>query len=122
MASLMRLVDIPYRARAAEARERAKWPTRRMALDAATYAICAAPGCYGGAYPPVFGWVLTREAADAVCGVVTNMPGGSSHRRCSCEERTGGSAALDAYIQSIADGVGSDVALAAYNAARDKED
>lgn len=37
MTKLMPLNAIPYRARAIESRERATWPARAMALDAATY-------------------------------------------------------------------------------------
>lgn len=116
---LIPLSSIPHRAREAEAAARAKFPTRAMALDAATYRIEAAEGCYGTAYPPVYGWVLTRAAADALADIVTHMPGGSSHHRMSFSECTGHTTdALGEYMEDIARGVSRAEALAKYEAAR----
>lgn len=115
---LIPLSSIPHRARAIEADARAKFPTRAMALDAATYRIEAAEGCYGTAYPPVYGWVLTASAADALAGIVTHMPGGTSHHRMSFTECTGQTTdALGEYMQDIACGVPQAEALAKYEAA-----
>lgn len=118
MAKLIPLSSIPYRARQIEARERAKWPTRAMALDAATIKIVDAPGCYGGAFPGAWGWVLTIEAAEAMSEVSTNMPGGSSHHRADYEDGFSSTDALGEYLEAIAHGVPQEVAVAAYNAAR----
>lgn len=118
MAKLIPLSDIPYRAREREARERAKWPTRAMALDAATIKIVDAPGCYGGAFPGVWGWMLTIEAAEAMIEVRTNMPGGSSHCRADYQDGYSSSEPLGEYLEAIARGVPQADAVAAYNAAR----
>lgn len=42
-----------------------------------------APGCHSRPYwdPPMIGWVLTKDAAEALANVSTHMPGGTSHRR-----------------------------------------
>ncbi len=119
MARLIPLSSIPYAARETEARERAKWPTRAMALDAATYEIVLAPGCYGGAVAPTVGWVLTSEAADALAAIVTHMPGGSSHRRLRWEHNTSDtSEALGEYVAARARNVPEAEAIAAYQARR----
>ena len=121
MAKLIPLSSIPYRARGAEASERAKWPTREMALDAATIRIMAAPGCYGGAEAPTHGFVLTAEAAAALSEVQTHMPGGTSHRRMDYSDGYPSSDALDDYLEAIArdqSPAGKEQALAAYQAAR----
>lgn len=115
---LIPLSSIPYRARSGEASARAEWPTRQMALDAATYQIVAAAGCYGTAYPPTHGWVLTRGAADALAAIVTRMPGGSCHHRMTWEESTyQTSDALGEYVEAIARGVPKADAIAQYVAA-----
>lgn len=119
---LIPLSDIPYAARNAEAAERARWPTRAMALDAATYEIIAAEGCYSGAFAPTRGWVLTERAAEAVAGMVVNMPGGSCHRDQDYQENTyETSDALGEYIEAVARGVPQAEAVAAYQAARKVE-
>jgi hypothetical protein len=118
MTKLFPLSQIPYRARKIEARERAKWPTRAMALDAATIAIMAAPGCYGGAEAPKYGFVLTLDAAEALSEVQTNMPGGTSHRRLDYSDGYPSSEALDDYLEAIARGTAIAEALAAYETAR----
>lgn len=118
MAKLIPLNRIPYAAREAEAVERAKWPTRAMALDAASIKIIDAEGCYGGAYPGTWGWVLTRRAAEAISQVETNMPGGSCHNEASYEDGYSASDALGDYMEAIARGVPAAEALAAYEAAR----
>lgn len=117
MTRLIPLSQIPYRARAAEARERAKWPTRAMALDAATIRIMAAPGCYGGAEAPTHGFVLTLEAAEALSEVRAHMPGGTSHRRMDYEDGYPSSDALGDYVEAIAQGKPAADAIAAYEAA-----
>lgn len=118
---LIPLSSIPYAAREREASERAKWPTRAMALDAASIEITLAPGCYGGAFAPRVGFVLTLDAARALAGVLTHMPGGSSHHRLAYNDGWSGSDALDEYIEAIArDGSaeGRARALTAYEVAR----
>lgn len=116
--NLIPLSRIPYRARETEAAARAKWPTRAMALDAATYRIEAAEGCYGTAYAPVYGWVLTHAAADALANILTHMPGGTSHHRLSYSECAGQTTdALGEYMEAIARGVPQAQALAQYEAA-----
>lgn len=99
---LIPLSQIPYRARETEARERAKWPTWAMALDAATIRIIAAPGCYGSPFPPVYGWVLTIEAAQALAAIETRMPGGSSHHRLDYDEYVCSTDALSDYLEAVA--------------------
>lgn len=117
MAKLINLGDLPYRVRSAEAAERAKWPTRAMALDAATYEIVMAQGCYGGAYAPTIGFVLTREAADALAERLTYLPGGTCHHRLSYQECSS-SDALGEYLEAIARGDDAEHALSAYKAQR----
>jgi hypothetical protein len=66
--------------------------------------------------------VLTREAAEAISGVLTHMPGGSSHRRMDWEDGHPSSDALGEYLESVArdpSEAGKAAALAAYNAARE---
>lgn len=81
MNKLIPLNQIPYRARKIEADARRELGAE--ALEAAQYRIEAAPGCYGSPYPPVYGWTVTQEAADALAAQVTHMPGGTSHHRIS---------------------------------------
>lgn len=121
MSKLVSLSKIPHAARSAEAKERAKWPTREMALDSASYEILAAPGCYGGAFPPSHGWVLTRDAAEAIAGQMTHMPGNTSHRRQDYQERAVSTDALGDYIEAVARGVPQTEALAKYIASRAAE-
>lgn len=93
--------------------------TRAIALDAATYEIVLAPGCYGGPDAPTVGWVLTREAADALASIVTRMPGGSSHQRLRWEHSVHNTSdALGDYVEARARGVPEADALAAYRARR----
>lgn len=86
MTKLIPLNEIPYRARAVESKERAKWPTRKMALDAATYRIVAAEGTYSGIDPDVYGWVLTRQAAEALSEVKVSPPGNTWHHLYAYQE------------------------------------
>ena len=116
MNSLIPLNRLPYAVRQAEADERAKWPTRAMALDAASYMIVDAYGCYGGPHPGVWGWVLTPEAAEAMRQVRTPMPDGSAHRRASYLVVCAPTEALGAYMEAIARGVSPAIALAVYEA------
>ena len=81
MAKLIPLKDIPYRARRIEAL--ARRDLGADALESAHYQIKGAPGCYGGAFAPVYGWCVTEEAAAALAGLVTHMPGGTTHHRIS---------------------------------------
>lgn len=121
MAKLIPLNRIPYRARQAEARERAKWPTRAMALDSATIAIVGAPGCYGGAEAPTYGFVLTSAAAAALAEIKVDMPGGGRHRRLDYQDGYPSSDALGCYLEAVArdpSPAGREAALAAYKAAR----
>lgn len=54
--------------------------TRAAALQAASYELVDAEGCYSGAYPTSRGWCLTAEAADAVAeGSMAYPPGNSCH-------------------------------------------
>lgn len=115
--NLIPLSQLPYSARAEESEERAKWPTRAMALDAATIKIVSAPGCYSDAIPPTIGWVLTLSAARALCEQVTTMPGGTCHHRLAYVDGYHSTDALDEYMQAIADGADKDAAVAAYKAA-----
>lgn len=118
---LIPLSSIPYAARETEARERAKWPIREMARDAASIEITLAPGCYSGAFAPRIGFVLTHEAARALAGIETHMPGGTAHRRLDYNDGWAGSDALDEYLEAVArdpSEVGKSAALAAYRAAR----
>lgn len=117
MANLIPLSQIPHRARESEAKERAKWPARAMALDAATYEIVLAEGCYSGAYAPTIGYVLTRDAAQALSERMTYMPGGSCHRRLRYAE-CASSQALGGYVQAIAHGADTRIALAEYRSAQ----
>lgn len=118
MNKLIPLTQIPYAARAEEAKARATWPTRAMALDAATLQIVMAPGCYGGPDAPTIGWVLTREAAEALAAMRTYMPGGTSHRRLTWRVNTyQTSDALGEYIEAIARGEDATIAAAAYRQA-----
>lgn len=114
---LIPLSSIPYRARELEAYERAKWPTHAMALDAASYRIIDAPGTYGGAYPGVRGWVLTRAAAEAICDYRCRMPGNTSHALYDWDECALSTDALGEYVEAIARGVPQAQAIAAYDAA-----
>lgn len=118
MAKLLPLSSLPYCAREMEARERAKWPTREMALDAASYRIIDAPGTYGGAFPGTRGWVLTEDAAEAICAYRCRMPGGTSHALYDYSEESYASDALGEYVEAVARGVPESEALAAYTAAR----
>lgn len=118
MAKLIPLNKIPYSAREREASERAKWPTRAMAADAATIKIIDALGSYDYDDHRVLGWVLTIEAAEAMSDVSTNMPGGSVCNEYDYETGYSSSMALGEYMEAIARGVSQDVAVAAYNAAR----
>jgi hypothetical protein len=79
MAKLIPLREIPYVARATESAARREYSTRSAALEAASFEIVDAEGCYGGAYPHTHGWTLTRAAADAYASHVVYMPGGSCH-------------------------------------------
>lgn len=115
MAKLIPLAHISHRARGAEAHARAKWPTRAMALDAATIAIIAAPGCYGGAEPPIYGFVLTLVAAVSLSSVKTSMPDGSSHRRLHFYNGYASSTELSEYVDAVARGMPIADALAIYN-------
>ncbi len=116
MTRLVPLNRIPYAARRAEADERAKWPTRAMALDAAFYKIVDADGCYSGPFPGLWGWVLTREAAEAISQVRTEMPDGSTHCRASYRLVFATTEALGDYMEAIARGSSPADALAAYEA------
>jgi hypothetical protein len=88
MTKLIPLSQIPYAARGYERTARAAYPTRSAALYAANYRIDVAPGCHSRPYfdPPVIGKVLTRAAAQAICGRLTYMPGNTSHQRATCDE------------------------------------
>lgn len=120
MAKLIPVSSIPYCAREAEARERAKWPSRAMALDAATYEILNAPGTFSGAFPLTVGWVLTRTAAEAIAGERCHMPGGTSHRLWDYQQNAFyTSDTLGEYMEALARGVPQAEALAAYTAARE---
>lgn len=86
-ARLVALVDIPYAARDAELRARAKHGSRADALAAAQYRIVSAPGCHvrPSFDPPVVGWVCSEVAAKALSDRMTRMPDGKSHRRLAYE-------------------------------------
>ena len=90
MAKLIPLRDIPTttaRNREAEQRRRYRSPESTMsALEAASYEIVVAEGCYFGAVAPSVGWVLTYEAANAITQRITRMPGGTCHRRLACPQ------------------------------------
>lgn len=122
MEKLIPIAHIPYRARAAEAAARAKWPTRDMALDAATFEIVDAPGTYSGAWPCTYGWVCTRFAAIAMTEIMCRMPGDSQHQLFRAQENTRKcSDALSEYLEAVARDQSVDgraAALAAYAAAR----
>lgn len=120
MTTLIPLSQIPYSARQTEASERTKYPTRAMALDAATIKIVDAPGTYGGPWPKTRGWVLTATAARAISEVRCRMPGGTSHRLWDCQDGFESIAALGQYLEQIArdpSDAGRSAALAAYRAA-----
>lgn len=87
MTDLIPLRNIPHAAREVEATERRKFATRDDALEAADLAIVLAPGCHNKPTAPVIGWVLTLAAAEALAARVTQMPGGTSHRRLQYEQR-----------------------------------
>jgi len=88
MSTLIPLAHIPHHARDAERAARREHTNRSEALEAAEYRIDVAPGCHSRPYfdPPVVGWVLTREAAEAVTARMTYMPDGTCHRRTSCSQ------------------------------------
>ena len=88
MSTLLPLASIPSAARAAERAARRAHRIKAEALEAAQYRIDVAPGCHSRPHfdPPVIGWVLTSEAAEAVTSRLTHMPGGASHRRACCEQ------------------------------------
>lgn len=77
---LLRLSDIPYAARQAEAVARRGYPSRSEALTAARYEIVDAPGTYSSSFPKTLGWVLTESAAQAIAEERCKMPGGYSFR------------------------------------------
>lgn len=83
MPDLMRLTDIPYAARGAERRARAKHATRAAALEAAQYEIVQAEGTYSGANAPTVGWCCSRAAAEALAAELTRMPGNTCHHSLS---------------------------------------
>lgn len=118
MAKLIPLNEIPYRARQVESEERAKWPTRKMALDAASWRIVWAAGTYSEAFPPTHGWVLTYQAADALSEIKAYPPGNSGHRLYDYQDDPGGSDALGIYMEDIARGMDEADALAKYEAAK----
>jgi len=79
MAKLLPLDQIPYAARAGESAARKAFATRDAAAQAAKYEIVDAEGCYSGAHPHSYGWVVTQAAAEAVSDELTHMPGNTSH-------------------------------------------
>lgn len=81
MNRLIPLSAVPYSARNAESEARKRHASRSAAVAAAEYRILTAPGCHGEPFPPVEGWVLTQQAAEAISAVPTRMPGGTSHCR-----------------------------------------
>lgn len=74
---LIPLHDIPRRggARDAERDARALRFGRDAALRAARWEIVDAPGCGDDTH----GYLLTREAAEALCETRANPPGGTAH-------------------------------------------
>jgi hypothetical protein len=87
MPKLVPLTAIPSVARGAERASRAAFASRREALESAVYRIDVAPGCHGRPYfdPPVIGWVCSPDAARAMTEQMTRMPGGTVHRRLTCD-------------------------------------
>ena len=86
MARLIPIKDIPYSARNAERNARRKFSSRAAALQAASWRLVVAEGCYSGAYPPVLGWCVTEDAAAAISEQETHMPGGTVHNRARHEK------------------------------------
>jgi hypothetical protein len=83
MTHLIPLRSIPTTtARRAESNARSQYATRSAALDAASYRVEQAPGTHSRPDwdPPVVGWVVSLEAAEALAGELTRMPGGTYHR------------------------------------------
>lgn len=73
---LLPLSDIPgAAARRAEREARALYSSRGAALEAASFEVVEAPGCYGGARPRTFGWLCSRVAAAAVSEETVSLPG-----------------------------------------------
>lgn len=89
MPKLITLANIPYSARKGEATARRKYSSRQVALNAAQWSMAVAPGCHSRSYwdPPMIGWVLTKDAAEALANVSTHMPGGTSHHRAVIWDR-----------------------------------
>lgn len=83
MSKLIPISDIPCSARKLESRARKAAGSRSTALEVAQYEIVVAPGCHGRPNddPPRVGWVLTRDAAEALASRQTHMPDGTSHSR-----------------------------------------
>jgi hypothetical protein len=83
MPKLIPLSEIPHRARVRESEARKRYASKDEALTAAHYRILTAPGCHSESYfdPPVEGWVVTEQAAIALCAVPTRMPDNSVHYR-----------------------------------------
>lgn len=83
MRKLIPLAEISHRARIRESEARKRYASKVEALIAARYRILTAPGCHSEPYlaPPIEGWVMTEQAAVAVCAVPTRMPDNSVHYR-----------------------------------------